>query len=262
MIIIIHSSKTMRSPARPDGTAYRAPLLIQKAAELANFLKRLSSPELIQGMKVSPALAGNTKVLIDNWTDEPASQSLAIDSFAGDIYSGLQAAELSAADRQYADTTLRILSGLYGIIRPYDSIMPYRLEMGYRLPDDRYRNLYTFWDDAIASTLPGKGLIINLAAVEYAKTITSFVDVGRIITPKFLTISPATGEPVFVVVHAKIARGAFANWLIRQRVTETGQLLAYTELGYRYWPELSTPAEPVFVCKQFGGLGLSIRLQK
>jgi uncharacterized protein len=260
MIILLHSSKTMRQPS--SGLVQpRPPQLLEKAQRLDTYLKTLSPAQLAKIMSISPALAQKTQELIAAWTSEPEEQSLAIDSFAGDIYSGLHANDLSPAERDYADQVLRILSGLYGILRPYDGIYPYRLEMGYKLPDPAFGSLYSFWGDAIAACLPGEGPIVNLAAAEYSQTVTRFVDAARIITPRFLTVSPKTGEPAFVVVHAKIARGAFARWLITSRIQDVSALPQFEDLGYRYTSDLSTAGSPAFVCETFQGKGLSIRLQ-
>ena len=258
MIFLLHSSKTMRQP-RPTRPA-QTPALLARAVELANFAQTLSAAELARTMHLSAALAGKTQATFAAWNAEPTAQSLAIDSFVGDIYSGLRADSLSVAERDYANQHLRILSGLYGILRPYDGIRPYRLEMGYKLPDRRYANLYDFWGDTITKQLPANGPIINLASVEYSRTITPFVDASRLITPKFLTVDLATGQPNFVVVHAKIARGAFARWLITNRASKASELPNFAEIGYRFAPKLSTPEEPVFVCQEFGGKGLSMRL--
>lgn len=250
----------------PSGKAdLRKPLLLEKACRLAEYLQTLSPPQLADVMSISPVLAQKTHQLIADWTAAPEAQSLAIDSFLGDIYSGLHANDLSNADRDYADQTLRILSGLYGILRPYDGICPYRLEMGYMLPDPAFASLYAYWGDAIAASLPPDGLIVNLAAVEYAQTVTRYVEtapsgVGRIISPKFLTIDERTGKPAFVVVHAKIARGAFARWLITTRAEDASAFARFDDLGYRYVEDLSAPGSPAYVCETFGGTGRSIRL--
>jgi cytoplasmic iron level regulating protein YaaA (DUF328/UPF0246 family) len=132
--------------------------------------------------------------------------------------------------------------------------------MGYRLPCNRFNNLYSYWSNTIAATLPKNEQIVNLAAVEYSKTVTPFVEADRVITPSFLTRSPKTGEPAFVVVHAKIARGAFASWLMKERVDNAQRFSEYRDLNYRIDKTLSTPNAPVFVCEAFGGLGLSVRL--
>ena len=256
MIILLHSSKTMKAQPR---SGLRAPCLLDRARELGEALKTLTPAELTKSMQLSPALAQKTHALLAGWTDDPAAQTPAVDSFIGDIYSGLHANDLPAADRDYADETLRILSGLYGILRPYDGICPYRLEMGYKLP--QYPSLYAYWGDAIAQCLPVDGPIINLAAEEYSKTITPYVDPARVVAPRFLTVSPKTGAPEFVVVHAKIARGAFARWLITHRITDPAQITGFDEIGYQYEPGLSGEEGPTFVAETFEGKGLSIRLQ-
>lgn len=259
MIILIHTSKTMRPPAT-DAVALAQPILLDRAVVLDKYLKRLSIKEITKVMQVSPKLASATHKLISGWTDQVRHQRPAIDSFLGDIYSGLQVGSLSTIDRDYAQQHLHILSGLYGILRPLDGIYPYRLEMGYKLRVTHTPNLYNFWQDDIAKTLPSNQPIINLAAKEYSKVVTDYIDEARVITPSFLTVSPKTGEPTFVVVHAKIARGAFAKWLITHQVDTVEQLKNYSELNYTYDKTLSTPSQPVFVCQTFGGLGLSVRL--
>ena len=260
MIILLHTSKTMRRVA-DRRVQMHPPLLLEKARRLDAYLKKLTVEQLAKAMSLSPALVEKTRALIAAWSADPEDQSPAIDSFIGDIYSGLHANDLSQEDRDYADQVLRILSGLYGIIRPYDGICPYRLEMGYKLPDPEFASLYKYWGDSIARCLPEQGPIVNLAAVEYSQTVTRYVDPKRVVAPKFLTINPKTGEPGFVVVHAKIARGAFARWLITGRIREIDALPQFEDLGYRYAPELSAPDSPTFVCETFGGKGRSIRLQ-
>lgn len=260
MIILLHSSKTMC--IAPTGSVQlQRPQLLDKAKRLGNYLKTLTPAELQKVMKISPALAKKTSELIENWNIESENQSLALDSFIGDIYSGLQAKDLSPVDRDYANKTLLIFSGLYGIIRPYDGIYPYRLEMAYKLPEPEFSNLYKFWGKSIAECIPEKEPIINLASDEYSDTITPYIEAKRIISPKFLTKNPKTGEPIFVVVHAKIARGAFAHWLIKSRTKDATQLNKFTDLNYHFNKELSTPNVPVFVCNEFGGKGLSIKKQ-
>lgn len=258
MIILLHSSKTMKRGLGP-GKPLRQPQLLKKAERLANYLKTLSVPELGQCMKISSALAQKTQGLLGDWSTEPESQTMAMDSFLGDIYSGLQVPGFSQSDRTYADKVLRILSGLYGILRPGDGICPYRLEMGYKLPEPEFSNLYKYWGKSVAECLPGAGLVLNLAAEEYFNVVAPFLDGARVVTPKFLTVNPKTGEPSFVVVHAKVARGAFARWLIQHRIEDAALFVNFQEIGYRYDKSLSTKQAPVFVCKEFGGKGLSIK---
>jgi cytoplasmic iron level regulating protein YaaA (DUF328/UPF0246 family) len=260
VIILMHSSKTMRPPesgAKPVGT----PVLLGRAEELIGYLRTLSTSQLAKVMTLSADLAEKTRDQYVLWSADPHQQASAAHSFIGDIYSGLRVDSFSAADRRYADKHIRILSGLYGILRPFDGISPYRLEMGCRLPPGRYSNLYRFWATAIAEQLPTSGHVVNLAAAEYSRTVTSHLDADRIVTPKFLTVDRATKQPKFVVVHAKIARGAFARWLVTTRAKDnTSVLRGFSDIGYRYDEALSSPDEPVFVCQEFGGKGLSVRL--
>jgi cytoplasmic iron level regulating protein YaaA (DUF328/UPF0246 family) len=256
--ILLHSSKTMKH--RLISQPLRRPQLLHATTELAAYIKTLSASDLKKTMHVSSALAEKTRGVMKAWDADSAHQSLAVDSFVGDIYSGLRASELSKEDRDYADQTLHILSGLYGVIRPYDGISPYRLEMAYKFDEPPFNNLYTFWGDEIAKTLPSGGPIVNVSSVEYTKAVLPFVDSSRVITPKFLTVDPKTKEPTFVVVHAKIARGAFARWLITSKITDPARFSEFNDIGYIYDKSLSTPTEPVFVCQTFGGIGLSMRL--
>jgi cytoplasmic iron level regulating protein YaaA (DUF328/UPF0246 family) len=249
-------------PATNSKVRLSQPQLLPKAIELATYLKSLSIQEIKKSMQISDKLAEKTAEMIANWSSDPSCLRPAVDSFLGDIYSGLQVAGWDSYDRSYADQSLRILSGLYGILRPSDGIYPYRLEMGYKFPNKQYANLYNFWGNSIARQLPEQDSIVNLAANEYSKTVAQFVSEDRIYTPSFLTVSPKTKDPIFVVVHAKIARGAFANWLIKERIRKPELLSNYTDLGYKYDASLSTPNSPVFICRAFGGLGLSVRLSQ
>jgi uncharacterized protein len=263
VIILMHSSKTMRPPTSgpaPSGV----PVLVDRAEELVAFLRTLSAQRLAKIMKVSADLGARTREQYAAWSTKADRQAPAAATFVGDIYSGLRVDSFTAKDRAYADTHLRILSGLYGILRPFDGISPYRLEMGYRLPPGRYASLYRFWGTSIAEQLPASGRIVNLAANEYSKAVLPHVDPARVVAPRFLTLDQAS-RPKFVVVHAKIARGAFAHWLIKERVSgrATGADAAihgFADIGYRYDPALSTPGEPTYVCREFGGKGLSVRL--
>lgn len=246
-------------PPTDASLPYQKPALLDEAIELANYLASLSVENVQTCMRLSESKAAQTVDLLKDWSVAKTKQRPAIDAFLGDIYSGLQVQAFSDSDRDYANEHLLILSGLYGGLRALDSIYPYRLEMGYRLPDDRYTNLVRFWGTKIAELIPKNHTVINLSAVEYTNAVLPHID-NPVITPKFLTISPKTGEPVFVTVHAKIARGAFAHWMITNRIEDVSELKNFNELGYECSGSLSKEHEPVFVCKTFKGLGLSVRL--
>jgi len=235
-----------------------APQLVGDAAKLVGKLRGASTDEIRRIMKISPAKAEDVKRMFESWSSEFSRQVPAIDAFIGDIYSGLQTQEWTDDDRRYAHKHLLILSGLYGALRACDGILPYRLEMGYKLPDGT--SMYEFWSDKIAALLPkSTDCIINLSAVEYTKAVLPYSG-ASVITPKFLTVSPKSGEPTFVTVHAKIARGAFARWLIQNKIEDISRLSEFSDLGYLYDKSLSTSSEPVFVCSEFKGIGLSVRL--
>lgn len=257
--ILLHSSKTMR-PIPSELLPYSEPRLLAQANALATYLKTFEPDTIARVMKLSSKKAIETHDMLMNWNHTPTETRPAIDAFIGDIYSGLQVQSLTDVDRRYAHKHLLILSGLYGGLRALDSIAPYRLEMGYRLPDEPYRNLYTYWSDTIAGLIPETAThIVNLSAIEYTKAVLPYLS-QPVVTPKFMTVSPKNGEPTFVVVHAKIARGAFARWMIMHQINDASRLIEFDELGYVYDASLSTIEEPVFVCQAFGGLGLSVRL--
>lgn len=254
--ILLHTSKTMRSAGSSPLTT--TPCFLPEARELARYVASLEPATIAHAMHISPKLADTTHKTMAAWTDHATLP--AIDAFIGDIYSGFQAASLDTASRTYAQSCLVILSGLYGLLRPLDAVAPYRLELGYKFPDPPYRNLYEFWGDRLARALPAGRTIINTSSAEYVKAVLPYLPHARAITPRFLTVSPKTGSPVFVTVHAKISRGAFARWLIDERIDSEARLKDFTDLGYLYDPSLSTELEPVYVAREFKGLGLSVRL--
>lgn len=259
MLILLHTSKTMRKTTS-SADKVTTPIYINDAQKLVKYIRTMSVKETSKTMSISLKLAEKVHSQFVDWQSTRGFQMPAIDAFIGDIYSGLQVQTWSKDDRNYAQDTLCIISGLYGLLRPLDGVRPYRLEMGYRLPSESYQNLYRFWGDKLAKATESTELIIDLTSIEYGKAITPHMATSSIVRPKFMTTNSNDGRPVFVVVHAKIARGAFASWLIKNRITMKEQIVNFNELGYKYNKQLSTELEPVFVCEIFGGLGLSVRL--
>lgn len=257
--ILLHSSKTMRGERLKHAPLDR-PVFEDQASELGDIIQHhLEAIGTV--MKLSEAKAEEVKIIWKDWSQDAELTIPAIDAFIGDIYSGLQVQQWSDEDREYAHRHLLILSGLYGALRACDGIRPYRLEMGYKLPTGV--SMYDFWKaqpHQPVDVLPGNTThIINLSAVEYTKAVLPYTNLP-VVAPKFLTVSPKTGEPVFVTVHAKIARGAFARWMILNRIESIGKLRDFNDLSYRFDKKRSTESEPVFVCQKFEGLGLSVRL--
>jgi cytoplasmic iron level regulating protein YaaA (DUF328/UPF0246 family) len=175
----------------------------------------------------------------------------AILAFKGDVYRGLDAESFSADDFKFAQKHLRILSGLYGVLRPLDLILPYRLEMGTMLKNDRGTNLYDFWGDGITTELNKQlralksSTVVNLASVEYFKSVNDEALDADVLTPTFL--DQKNGQYKIISFYAKKARGLMASWIIRNRVTDQKQLRKFKVGGYAYSAELSTSDQPTFV---------------
>ncbi len=182
-------------------------------------------------------------------------------AFTGDVYLGMDpAGTFTERDFTHAQKVLRILSGLYGVLRPLDLMQPYRLEMGTSLKTDRGKDLYTFWGDRITEQLnadlaesPGANVLVNLASNEYFGSVdTSKVD-ARIITPTFLD-SKNGGPYKIVSFFAKRARGAMSGWIIKERIKSAKALTDFDGMGYRFDAERSTVDQPVFI-REDGAMG-------
>lgn len=264
MLVLIHSSKTMR--ASGSVRAESTPELDGEASELAKWLKTLSKSELGDIMELnSEKKVAEVHDLVQEY-DASDNGVAAIEGFVGDIYSGLQLPGWGVDDLQYAHEHMRILSGLYGILRPLDGISPYRLEMGYKFRERKllnlHKNMYEFWGGKVSEVLPKDGLIIDLTAKEYSRVIKDELKKRTVIEPKFLTVNKSSGEAKQVIVHTKVARGAFARWIIQNRIEDSSKLKNFAEIGYKYSSKMSTGSQPVFIAKEFKGIGLSIRLLK
>ncbi len=261
MHILLHSSKTMIKSTAHSLELTR-PIFIEEATELNQHLRKVEKEVIEAKMKISSKLADGVMLQINQWSDMPQFQTAATDAFVGDIYSGLQFNTMTIADKKVAQDRLRIISGLYGILRPLDGVSTYRLEMAYNLAPKPYSNLYDFWGDKLAKQLDKEQETINLTSLEYGKAIIPYLDKNIIISPVFLTKNPNNGKYVNVAVHSKIARGAMASWLIRNKIEKSNDLINFDRLGYRYDDKESSFNIPVFKTDSFGGLGLSIRLKK
>lgn len=259
MKILLHSSKTMKPELSPIHELTR-PQYIKQATYLNQVLQTMDADTLAKLMVITPKLANSVKEQVNRWSNELGGSAAAL-TFRGDIYSGLSAAQWQKSDAIFAQEHLLILSGLYGLLRPFDEIKPYRLEMGYKLELSSGQRLDKFWEEQLANALDVDDFYINLTAKEYFNVIEKQLHKSHVISPKFLSVSQKTNAPVFVTVHAKIARGSFASWLIENKIDDPAKITGYNQLNYKYNASLSTATEPVFVCHEFGGLGLSIRLK-
>ncbi|MDF1855351.1 peroxide stress protein YaaA [Pseudooceanicola sp.] len=251
MLIVISPAKKLDWSAR-DG-AMTTPDFIAEANSLARTMRNLSLRDLRGLMSLSDDLARLNRDRFRAFADAPEAETLrpAALAFAGDTYQGLRAGDFSAEEMAAAQARLRILSGLYGVLRPLDGIQPYRLEMGSRLKTRRGATLYDFWRDLPARTLRqqadqiGTDTLVNCASQEYFGA----VDLRRlglnVITPVFLE---AEGDSAKMIsFFAKRARGAMARWLIVNRVTTPADLIGFDLDGYGFDAARSEPGRLAFV---------------
>lgn len=249
MLIVVSPAKRLdESPARADGGS--EPLFAEDTRRLAQVARGLSAADLERLMRISPKLAA-LNVQRFAALGSGTGTKRAIEMFAGDTYAGLEARSLDPEEMDWAQDHLRILSGLYGLLRPRDVIAPHRLEMGTRLATDRGRTLYDFWGDRIAEALNeqartlGTDVLVNCASVEYFTAADRPALKLQVVTPVFM--EEREGGPKIVSFFAKKARGAMARFIIQRRLTDPEALCDFDTGGYRFRPDLSQPDRPVFV---------------
>lgn len=251
MLTVLSPAKTLNlDPAGHDATPPRWP---DQAARLAATLRGLTLRDLRGLMDISDDLARLNRDRFRAFVADPAPDAVlpAVFAFAGDTYIGLDARTMDAPALTHAQTHLRILSGLYGLLRPLDGIQPYRLEMGSRLKTRRGASLYDFWGDRIARALNddaaaiGTGVLLNCASQEYFAAADRPALRLRVITPAFL--EDRDGKRQMVSFHAKRARGALARFVTDNRLTDPADLGGFSGGGYALDPAASTPDRPVFV---------------
>ncbi len=253
MLAVLSPAKKLDFTPPPAGIAASHPRFGEDTALLIGELRSKSVAEVASLMRLSDALATLNHERYATFdldgNDAEAERKQAALAFAGDTYVGLDAGSLDAADLTFADDHLRILSGLYGVLRPLDLIQPYRLEMGTRLATSRGASLYDFWGSTIARALDadlgGEGAVLNLASAEYAKAIDRTVLTTEIVTPTFK--ETRDGVPKVIGLIAKRSRGAMARWMITERITDPADLPEFDVGGYAYDPAASTPQAPVYI---------------
>jgi hypothetical protein len=251
MLVVISPAKRLDWQERD--VAMTAPDFEADAQRLARSARNLTLGALKDLMDLSDDLARLNRDRFRAFSDSPAEADLrpAALAFAGDTYMGLEAGSLEREELDWAQDHLRILSGLYGVLRPLDGIQPYRLEMGARLKTRRGASLYDYWRDAPARALRaqaealGTDVLVNCASQEYFGAVDPKALKLRVITPVFLEDKP--GGPKVVSFFAKRARGAMARFVIQNRLTDADALTGFDAGGYRYVPELSQPDAPHFL---------------
>ena len=251
MLVVISPAKKLDWTERDIETS--EPVFKEDAAHLADTARGLSSEDLQKLMKISADLAKLNRDRFRDFSDDPAAEDTrpAALAFAGDTYQGLEAASLDPHEMDWAQEHLRILSGLYGLLRPRDAIQPYRLEMGSKLKTERGKSLYASWGDRIAKALNdqaealGTDVLVNCASQEYFGAVDEKALNLRVITPVFM--EDKGGTPKIVSFYAKKARGAMARFIVQHRLTDPEGLRDFDTGGYVYQPEMSEPGKPVFV---------------
>ncbi len=249
MLVTVSPAKRLdeSAPRRAEGTRPRFPMA---TVELVETARALDAEALGKLMKISPKLAALNVARFAS-IGSGAGEKQAIEMFAGDTYTGLDAGSLDEDEMAYAQRHLRILSGLYGLLRPCDLIEPHRLEMGSKLATPHGRDLHAFWGDRIAEQLvadaeeAGTGVLVNCASVEYFTAAKRPGLTLRVITPTFLEDRPE--GPKVVSFWAKKARGAMARFIIVNRLRDSEALADFDSGGYLYQPGMSTADAPVFL---------------
>ena len=253
MLMVISPAKTLDFESKPVTARFTQPQYLDHSQELIEQLRELSPAQISELMHVSDKIGGLNAARFGSWTPaftaDNAKQALL--AFKGDVYTGLNAETFSDADFSYAQDHLRMLSGLYGLLRPLDLMMPYRLEMGTKLANARGANLYEFWGERISGWLnealaaQGDDILLNLASNEYFGAVKRKALNARIIDTEFKDLK--NGQYKIISFYAKKARGLMARYVIKERIRDPEQLKAFDYQGYRYSAEQSKPDSLVFL---------------
>ena len=257
MIVLLSPSKTLGMEVADPVGDLTIPRYLKEAGQLVDRLRKFSKPQLRSLMGISENLARDVEGYLQGWqTPFTAKNSVcALLCFRGDVYEGLAAEDFGKRDREFSQKHLRILSGLYGVLRPLDRMQPYRLEMGCPLSATGrgkaagFKNLYEFWGDSIRKNVTALATeknqpLVNLASQEYFKVLQPNKLKVRVVTPIFK--EKKSGTYKVVSFFAKKARGQMARFVIRSRVKEPEEMIEFCEDGYRFNKRLSCDGELVF----------------
>ena len=256
MLIVISPAKTLDYETPAKTKVFTAPDYLDYSQQLINRLRNLSSLDISELMKVSTKIADLNFDRYETWKKPftPKNAKQAILAFKGDVYTGLDAETFKADDFKFAQNHLRVLSGLYGLLRPLDLMQPYRLEMGTKLDTEKGKNLYEFWGSDITQGLNKQlkkiksDTLINLASNEYFKSVKPKELNATIITPAFKEYK--NGEYKMIGIYAKKARGLLSRYIIKNKLSDPEDLKSFNEEGYRFNKTLSKGNNWVFTRKQ------------
>ena len=253
MLILLSPAKTLDYSVDPKSN-HTAPQFLNQSAKLIKVLKEKEPKDIASLMGLSDKLATLNFDRYQSWkaskkVSETAKPSLLV--FKGDVYQGLDAETLNSKELKFAQKHLRILSGLYGILKPMDVIKPYRLEMGTKLETTLGKNLYEFWGDLIQDNVLAdlasqkSDLVINLASKEYFNVMGKLPEELNIISPAFKDFK--NGKYKIISFYAKKARGLMARWIIKNDIKDFERLTEFNVDGYYFSKENSSMTEPVFL---------------
>ncbi|MBY6090699.1 peroxide stress protein YaaA [Pseudooceanicola sp. 502str34] len=251
MLIVVSPAKKLDWSERD--VALTTPDMLDAANDLAGVMREKSADDIAKLMKLSADLSKLNRDRFQSYEEAPAPEALrpAALAFAGDTYQGLEAASLDPEELDWAQDHLRILSGLYGVLRPLDGIQPYRLEMGTRLKTAQGKSLYDYWGTRPAEALKaqaaeiGTGVLVNCASQEYFGAVDLDALGLTVVTPTFL--ERKAGQEKVISFYAKRARGAMARYVITHRLTDPAALKDFDTGGYSFDAKQSTETKPVFV---------------
>lgn len=252
MLALISPAKTLDYESALPTDQHTLPRLLEHSQQLIDVSRKLSASEIASLMSVSEKIAQLNVARFRDWQPEFnfSNARQAIFAFKGDVYTGLDAYDLSAQDLEFAQTHLRMLSGLYGLLRPLDLMMPYRLEMGTKLANARGHNLYEFWGDQITQLVNAdlaqadSELLVNLASDEYYKSVKESKVKAEIIKPVFL--DQKNGKYKVISFYAKKARGLMARYIIQNQLNDAEDLKSFNTDGYYFDAASSMKGELVF----------------
>jgi cytoplasmic iron level regulating protein YaaA (DUF328/UPF0246 family) len=253
MLMVISPAKTLDFETPPTTERFTQPQYLDHSQELITQLRELTPAQISELMHLSDKLAGLNAARFGSWTPAftPSNAKQALLAFKGDVYTGLAAETLSESSLDYAQQHLRMLSGLYGLLRPLDLMQPYRLEMGTKLANPRGKDLYAFWGERISEWLnealadQGDDVLLNLASNEYFSAVKRSALKARVIDTEFR--DQKNGQYKIISFYAKKARGMMSRFVIDERIDSPEQLKQFDVQGYRYASELSKADKLVFL---------------
>jgi cytoplasmic iron level regulating protein YaaA (DUF328/UPF0246 family) len=258
MIIVLSPAKSLDYDTPPHVGKHTLPDFIDESTELISQLRKLTPQQIGTLMSISDPLARLNYARYGDWSPKkftPAHAKQAMLAFNGDVYEGFDAKSLSAGDLDYAQRHVRVLSGLYGVLRPLDLMQPYRLEMGTKFANTRGKDLYAFWGDKITAALNahlkntrGARMLVNCASEEYFRSVKPKRLDAPVITPVFEDWK--NGKYKIISFYAKRARGLFARYAVVNRIDDPAQLTAFDSDGYRFDGDASNDSTYVFRRKQ------------